>query len=98
MKNYLTLTLLVIFAVVLDIYAIKGLGAEQVASFRREYLYQYFSGSVMDWVGLGIVNATWLFVGIAAAKEVDFYEETPWPYIWGFLGLSTFGVLFIYWM
>lgn len=98
MKKYITLALMIIFCIVLDHYAIKGLHAPFVESFKREFLYQYFSGSFFDWVSLIALNVLWLGCGWFASREEDFYEETPYPFIFTLLIGSIFFLCLIYWL
>jgi hypothetical protein len=74
MKKFLPLAFIIILLIVVDAYAVKGIGAEYTAPYLREFLYQSFSGSLTDWIGLVVFNVILLGIGIAQALEIDVYE------------------------
>ena len=98
MKKYITLILLSIFAIVLDVYAFKGLGAESVPVFKREFLYQSFSGTAFDWIGLIGLNIFWVISGIYAAKEKDIYYNNGALAAFTLIAVSIGGLLLIYFL
>jgi hypothetical protein len=74
MKKFLPLGFIIILLIIVDAYALKGLGAEYTAPYLREFLYQSFSGSLTDWIGLVTFNVLLIGIGIAQALEVDVYQ------------------------
>jgi hypothetical protein len=97
MKKYIALAARVIIAAVVCYFAFKGNG-HFVDLHHREFLQDWFNGSVLDWLGFGIFLAGMVSVGIVEALDFSIYEErgsTIKAIVWG-VGIPVLGLFLIY--
>lgn len=75
MKKAITIIIVAAILIVVDYFALQGLSQPAVAAHRAEFLKDWFTGSVMDWVGLSGFNVLLLIFAYSAVTEPEFYEE-----------------------
>jgi len=87
MKKSITYIILLTILIVVNIFALKGLGEPAVAAHRAEFLADFFRGSILDWIGLVLFNLNLIAFGLGVTLEPDFYEE---------VGSSSKGIVFFF--
>lgn len=92
--KYIGVIIMLAICVVLDIILLKGLGTD-VPEHRKEELWQSFTGTVVDWVCLFIINALWLTTSVMQVLEVEVYAKRVVGWVIGFLGISIVALLLI---
>ena len=94
MKKGIGLLIMLAICVVLDFTLAKGIGSN-IPEHLREYLWQSFSGSAVDWICIILLNVLWLATAIMQVKEVELYSKNSTPWFFGFLGLSLLFLMLI---
>jgi len=74
MKKFIPLAIFVIILIVVDTFALKGIGTT-VAAHNQEVMADYFQGSVLDWIGLVGFNILCLAAGIGMVIEPEIYNK-----------------------
>jgi hypothetical protein len=97
MKKFLPLAFIIALLIVVDTYAVKGIGNETPA-YLREYLYQSFTGSLLDWIGLILFNVLLFIIGLAMAIEPDVYEEKGIGFVLGIgaVLVASLGLIYLF--
>jgi hypothetical protein len=75
MKKAITIIIVAAILIVVDYFALSGLSQPLVEAHRREFLADWFTGSIADWIGLSGFNVLLLIFAYSSVTEPDFYEE-----------------------
>lgn len=74
-KSFLLLSVIVILSI-LDYFIFYKTGVTpQIADHQKEFLKDWFTGSILDYIGLIGLHIIWLVAGFKVAFESNFYEE-----------------------
>jgi len=96
--KYIQYLVLLAVLVAFDWAALSGIGAPTVELHRREFLSNWFTGSILDWISFVVFNAVCIGYAIVLAKDKSvLWNEVggnKWNYI--FFGGLIGTVLLIY--
>ena len=87
MKKVISLIIIAVVVFAVDYFAVKGIAQDIVLAHRREFLQDWFTGGVLDYIGLSGFNILMALFSIGVVKEPDFVEE---------VGSSAKGILFFF--
>ena len=92
--KYIGVVIMLTICAVLDVILLRGLGTD-IAEHRKEELWQSFTGTVVDWLCLLVINALWVATAIMQVLEVELYAKRVVGWVVGFLAISIVALLLI---
>jgi len=79
---------------ILDITLAKGIGTTVPEHLKSE-LWQSFSGTIVDWICIVVLNVFWLAVAVMQVFEIELYAKKVVDWVVAFLATSIIALLLI---
>ena len=92
--KYIGLAIMFGICLIFDITLYKGIGVNVPEHLKSE-LWQSFSGTVVDWISVIVVNVLWLAMSVMQVLEVELYAKRVVGWVAGFLAISIVCLLLI---